>query len=198
LGDKEGAQRDEKEGWSRPPQNAEGFVLRGALHLNTNVEGALADFRDAVRLNPHSMPGLFNQAFVLAEHLGQTQQAIDLLDKLIGRYPNLAGPRATRGVFRARLGQRQPAHEDDREARKLAGDTGELLYLGACVHALTSSRHPEDRQQAFRLLSLALQRGVGHDRLDSDRNLAPLRQDRRFDKLRSAVQTIKWGVVKGR
>jgi hypothetical protein len=69
--------------------------------------GALKEFREAVVRNPFSMRGRYNQALVLAEYLKQPRQAVQVLDELIRLFPHLPVPRGSRGVLRARLGERQ-------------------------------------------------------------------------------------------
>jgi serine/threonine protein kinase/predicted Zn-dependent protease len=189
LGDA-GAERDEKEGLRRPPRDEESYILRGVLRAPGDARAALADFREAVQLNPRSLAGLYNQAFILSERLGQTQEAIGLLGEAVRRYPNLPAPRASRGVLAARLGRRDEALDDAREAGRLAGTSAEVLYQVACIHAQTSRSHPEDRHVAFRLLGQALRLGFGHDRLETEPDLKPLHPDPRFRKLVAAAQAL--------
>jgi tetratricopeptide (TPR) repeat protein len=191
LGDSAGAGRDEKEGVARPPRDAESFILRGFVRAGADPRAALADFRQAVRLNPHSLPGLFNQAFLLAERLGQPRQALRLLDEVVRRYPNLPAPRASRGILLARLGQRDAAHRDGAVACRHAANSKEVLYQAACIHAQTSRGVAADRNEAFRLLAEALRLGFGHDRLETEPDLAPLRKDARFPRLIEAVRTFR-------
>ena len=49
------------------------------------------------------------------------------------------------------------------------------LYQVACIYALTSRQEPEDRWDAFRLLSLALRQGYGKDLVAKDPDLDPIR-----------------------
>jgi serine/threonine protein kinase/tetratricopeptide (TPR) repeat protein len=182
LEDRAGAQRDQAEGLRRPPRDEESCIVRGIVRAATDPRGALEDFREAVRLNPRSLQGLYNQAYILSERLGRPQEAIGTLDRVIAGYPHLPGPRVGRGVLLARLGRRESAHKDGRKAVELASDSREILYQAACIHALTARSNADDRQEAFRLLTRALQLGFGHDRLATDSDLASLRTDPRFRK----------------
>jgi serine/threonine protein kinase/Tfp pilus assembly protein PilF len=197
LGDLTGARHDEQLGVNSPPQDAESYLHRGVTRVTSDPEGAVEDFRQVVRLNPRSLPGLYNQALILADRMGQMQQAVDLLDLVVQRYPNLPAARASRGIFRARLGQRDAAHEDGWQAARLS-PTGEVFYRQACIYALTSRSHPDDRNEAFRLLALALRRGFGHAWLEREPDLEPLRTDPRYHELIRAVQTFEAHDLHGR
>jgi tetratricopeptide (TPR) repeat protein len=152
---------------------------------------ALADFQAAVRLNPRSLPGLYNQALIYADRLGQPRESIRVLDEAVRQHPHRVEPLASRAVLRARLGQRKDAHADGAAARSLAPDSVAVLYQTACIHSLTSRDHPDDAEEAFRLLVRALRQGFGHDTLEKDRDLEPLRGDPRFKRLVRAVRELR-------
>ncbi len=191
LGDIRGAVQDEREGLLHPPRDEESYIRRGVLRVDSDPREALADFQAAVRLNPRSLPGLYNQALVHADRLGRPKDSIRALDEAIRQHPHRVEPLGSRAVLRARLGQRKDAHADVAAARKLAPNNVAVLYQAACVHALTSRVHPDDAEEAFRLLVHALNRGFGHDRLEKDRDLEPLRADPRFKKLVRAVRELR-------
>jgi serine/threonine protein kinase/Flp pilus assembly protein TadD len=190
LGDKSGAARDEKDGLRHPPRDEQSHIRRGVIRLPSDPRGALADFQAAVRLNPRSLPGLYNQALVFADRLGQTKEALAALDEAIRQHPHRPEPLVSRGVLRARIGQHKAAHADGAAARKLVPNSPQILYQVACIHAHTSRARPEDRDEAFRLLTLALKGGFGHQLMETDPDLAPLRKDRRFRELREAVRLL--------
>jgi Flp pilus assembly protein TadD len=193
LGDKDGADRDETAGLKRPPRDAESYICRGCVLWPTAPAEALADFRAAVRLSPHSLPGLFNQALILADRMGQTQEAVLVLDQVVRRYPSRPSAWSSRGILLARLGEREAAHEDGRVALKLAGNSSEALFHAACIHALTSRSHLGDRHMALRFLAQALRSGLKHERARECPDLAPLRQDPRFHRLVEAVKALDEG-----
>jgi serine/threonine protein kinase/Flp pilus assembly protein TadD len=193
LGDPGGAAQDEQEGLRRPPRDHESLIHRGVVRAATDPRRALVDFQEAVRRNPRSVAGRYNQAYILAERLEQPRQALALLDEVVRLCPHLTTPRASRGLLRARLGQRDAAHEDAREIQARAAGNSEVVFQAACIHAQTARFHPADRDEAFRLLAQALRAGFGHDRLERDRDLAPLRQDSRFAQVVQAVQMLRMG-----
>jgi tetratricopeptide (TPR) repeat protein len=192
LGDSKGASEDERDGLRTPLCDEESLIHAGVVRAaRGEYHGALANFREALRRNPHSLPALYNQALVRAEYLNQPHQAIALLDQVIERYPHLPRPRANRGQLRARLGLRKAAHDDGQVALLLGGKDSEVFFHVACIHAQTSHSHPEDGNEALRLLGMALRLGYGHDQLQRNRYLGPLRRDERFRDLAAAVQTFK-------
>src|SRR5262249_33120116 len=152
------------EGLKRTPEDELSWVARGMARLAREPEGALADFEEALRLNPRSREALQNKAHVLAEVLGKTAEAVAVLDQSVRYYPDHVPARGGRGVLLARLGRRGPALEDA-AAMLRQDDHAATLYQVACVYALTSRQQPEDRRQANRYLGEALKLGYGADLL---------------------------------
>src|SRR5262249_55942991 len=89
LGDRDGARRDRAKGLELEPTDELSWVVRGTAKLSADPRGALADFDRALRLNPRSLDGLQNKASVLAEQLGRTADAVDVLNQAVPRYPPL-------------------------------------------------------------------------------------------------------------
>jgi serine/threonine protein kinase/Flp pilus assembly protein TadD len=199
LGDKAKAQADRDEGQHRQPNDEVSWIARGLSKLNSDAPGALADFNEALKLNPLSRDALQNKAAVLAENMPaatpvdkqrNTEEAVAALDKAVTLYPDFVLARSGRGVLLARLGKRDAALVDARES--LARDsTAEFLYRVACIYALTTKDDPNDRHEAFRLLSLALRQGFGHDLIATDSDLIPLRQYPEFRKLVDAARALQ-------
>jgi eukaryotic-like serine/threonine-protein kinase len=189
AGDRDGADRDRAEGLRHEPKDEMGWLARGYARIGADLEGALADFDHALQCNPRSLTALQNKAHVLSK-LGRNDAAAKTLDKAIKHAPDFVLARAGRGVLLARLGERDRAHQDADEC--LARDHKPLtLYQLAGIYALTSRTHAEDRQQAFRLLSAALQKGVGFELLETDRDLDPIRSCPEFQKLVDAARAIR-------
>ncbi|HTK75716.1 MAG TPA: hypothetical protein VL371_10695, partial [Gemmataceae bacterium] len=90
------------------------------------------------------------------------------------------------------LGRREAALKDAQAALRL--DAKPLVqYQAACVYALTSRTNPEDRSEAYRLLSKALQGGFGFDLLVTDDDLKPIRGEPEFRRLAEGAQAIRAG-----
>jgi tetratricopeptide (TPR) repeat protein len=177
------------------------WIARGLARLGSDPAAALADFDQALTLDPTSRDALQNKAHVLAEKLPAktpdekqqlTLQAIEQLDKALALYPDFAPARSGRGVLLARLGKRDAAVADARGA--LQRDTRpEVLYQVACIYALTVKEQPDDRLEALRLLAAALRQGYGHELLEIDSDLDLIRNNPEFRKLVTAARTLRGG-----
>jgi tetratricopeptide (TPR) repeat protein len=190
LGDADGARRDREEGLRRPPNDERGWTTRALARLPGDPAAALADVEQALALNPQFLEGLQNKAHVLAEFLHRTDEAVAVLDRLIELYPDYVPARAGRGVLLARLGKRAAAHADAEQS--LFRDTqASTLYQVAGVYALTSREVATDRLRAFELLSAALRQGYGFDLIDTDPDLAPIRELPEFQRLVAAARTLQ-------
>jgi eukaryotic-like serine/threonine-protein kinase len=190
AGDAEGARRDFEEGLKREPSDELSWVARGLARLPRDPNAALADFDAALKLNPSSRSAAQNKAHVLAEHLNRPDDAVAVLNPLVRRYPDFVEARIGRGVLHARLGRRKVAHED--AAESLSRDTRPLiLYQGGCVYSLTSRQEADDRREAVRLLTAALRGGFGVNVLETDPDLAPLRGEREYGRLRELARELQ-------
>src|SRR5262249_44792445 len=86
VGDREGAGQDRQAGLRREPNDEKSFIARGLARLPGDANGALADFDQALALNPRSLAALQNKAHVLAK-LGRNEAALGTLDGLVALYP---------------------------------------------------------------------------------------------------------------
>jgi tetratricopeptide (TPR) repeat protein len=189
AGDKEGAKKDRDEGMRRRPTDEMGWLTRGYAHMSSDPRAALADLEQALKLNPRCLAALQNKAHLLSK-LGCNAEAARTLDRAVAGYPDFIPARAGRGVLLARLGKREAAHKDAVDC--LARDNKPLtFYQLAGIYALTSKTNPDDRKQAFRLLSVALQKGCGFDLLETDRDLDPIRKCPEFTRLVDAARAIR-------
>jgi serine/threonine protein kinase/tetratricopeptide (TPR) repeat protein len=189
-GDKDGANADCDEGMKRPPTDEKSWLARGFYLIGRDPKAALADFDEALRINPSSAEALQNKAHVLAEKLGRNQESLQVLNKLLNWYPDSVKARGGRGVLHARLGQRELAIRDAEETLQRDASPPRL-YQVACIYALTSSEQPEDRWRAFQLLSSALTRGYGFNLLETDTDLNPIRSAPEFRRLVDAARTLR-------
>jgi serine/threonine protein kinase/tetratricopeptide (TPR) repeat protein len=188
-GDIEGAKKDRAAGLRHRPADEMGWLTRGYALMHSDQRAALAALDEALKLNPRSLAALQNKAHILSK-LGRNALAAQVLNRAIASHPDFIPARAGRGVILARLGQRQAAHKDAVDC--LARDNKPLtIYQLAGIYALTSKTHPDDRKQAFRLLSVALQKGCGFDLLETDKDLDPIRKDPQFQKLVQAARAIR-------
>jgi tetratricopeptide (TPR) repeat protein len=188
-GDNEGAKKDRAAGMRHRPTDEMGWLTRGYANMNSDPRAALAALDEALKLNPRSLAALQNKAHLLGR-MGRNALAVQALDRAVASHPDFIPARAGRGVLLARLGRRGAAHKDALDC--LARDNKPLtIYQLAGIYALTSKTHPDDRKQAFRLLSVALQKGCGFDLLETDKDLDPIRKDAEFQKLVQAARAIR-------
>ena len=190
AGDRDGWQADRAEGLRREPSDALGWVVRAMARPPEEAAAALLDLDRALALNPRSLDALQDKAYLLAEKLERLEEAEATLDRSVTLYPDYVPSRSARGVLRAILGRREAAHLDARES--LWRDTSpRILYQVAGIYAVTSEQVPEDRIEAFRLLSTALRGGFGFDELADDRELDSIRDQPEFRKLLEAANALR-------
>jgi len=187
-GDAQGGRRDREEGLRKPPTDEPSWVSRAMARIEAEPEKALEDLDRALTLNPRSLPALQNRAHILAQ-LGRTEEAVKSLDSAVALYPDYVPARSGRGVLLAILGRREPAIIDAKES--LWRDTSPpILYQSAGIYAMTSKLVPDDRIEAFRLLSTALRGGFGFEELEGDRELNPIRDQPEFRELLGAAKAL--------
>src|SRR5262249_38788879 len=112
AGDRAGAQRDREEGLRREPTDERSWVARGVARAEREPQAALADFEQALRLNPRSLGALQNIANVLGDEPDRVQDAVDALTKALDYAPDFVLARSGRGILLARQGRRDAALAD--------------------------------------------------------------------------------------
>ena len=163
------------------------WVARGLARITESPDGSLADFDEALKLDPRCISALEAKASVLSEQLGRTEDAIRVLDDAVRYHPDYPPVRSGRGVLLARLGRREPALADARASLRLDHQP-EVTYQVAGIYALTSRQDPADRAEAFRLLRIAFEQGFGLELVDQDPELMPIRA---LPEFREIVQSAK-------
>jgi tetratricopeptide (TPR) repeat protein len=182
LGDDAGWEADRADGFRLKPGDELSWLARAEHRMEADPNAALADVGEALKLNPTSMFGLQLKSHILGERLGRTAEAVPVLDRAVELYPEYVPARAGRGVLLARIGRRDAAIRDAKEAL-LRDGTGPNLYQVACIYALTAKDHPEDKAEALRLLRSGLRTGFGLDIVDTDTDLDPIRSEPEFKKV---------------
>ncbi len=159
LGNDEQANRDLQAGLGREPVSVDGWIQRGLARRSDDPQEALADLDQALRLNPQSRKALRNEAHVLADHLDRPADAIEALGRMLELQPDDASALADRAVLAARLGRRDAAQQDVRDALRF-DTSASVCYQAACVFAQTSKLVAEDAEEAMKLLGEATKREV--------------------------------------
>jgi serine/threonine protein kinase/Flp pilus assembly protein TadD len=199
AGDADGARRDREAGLKQEPGDELSWVARGMARLQDDPDGALADFEQALRLDPRSLPALQNKAHVLAQQPGRLADAVAALDRAVALYPDAAQTRGGRAVLLARLGRAQEAREEAEAALRL-DPSPRIVYQAAGVYALASKTTitegrqaggDDDARKALQLLSSALKQGFGFDLLGRDRELDPIRDRPEFQQVVTAARTLR-------
>ncbi|MDB5305934.1 MAG: prkC 12 [Gemmataceae bacterium] len=190
LGDAAGAEADREAGLRLTPADELSWVGRAETRLAKNPAGALADVEEALKINPFSVFALQLKAHILAEPLNRPADALAVLARAVRFHPDHAPALAGRGVLLARVGKRDEALRDARDALRRDGRAPNLYQVG-CVYALTAKTHPEDRGEAVRLLWAALKTGFGMDMVDTDTDLDPIRTDRAFREMLADARALQ-------
>jgi tetratricopeptide (TPR) repeat protein len=167
------------------------FLTRAASRIaNNDPKGALDDLKEAVKLNPNSLPGLQNQAHVLGEMLRRQDEALKIMDRVVELYPDFSEARAGRAVLLARMGQRDKAHAEIQKALILPGDSM-VIYQAACVYSLSSTKQADDLEHALEFLRRALRSGFrDFAAMDADHDIDALRKHRDYKSAVGAAREL--------
>ncbi len=175
LKNRDGSTKDRAEGLKLRPNDELSWICRGVQKIVTDPKGALADFDEALVLNPNSVAAQENKAHVLAEKFGDLDSAVHVLNSAVLNDPDNALVRAGRGVLLARQGKATDAISDARSALKNAPDPA-VQYQAACVYSLLAGENKNYLNEAVRLLSTALAGGFGRDMFEHDTDLVAVQK----------------------
>ncbi|MDC0937034.1 protein kinase [Pirellulales bacterium] len=190
VGDKTGAKEDLEAGLALTPTDELSWVSRGTAKINTDPEAALADFRQALQMNPASVSALRSCTHVLADRLDRPAEALDAINQRLKLNERDAEALAGRAVLRARAGDREAALADVQRLLRMS-DEPQALFQGACALSLTSKTEPTDAERALTLLARAVQlepRWLVRAQTDPDLNL--LRETTAFQEFAANSQKI--------
>jgi serine/threonine protein kinase/predicted Zn-dependent protease len=193
--DAAGAAADRKAVKDITPVEERDFSTRGWWRLQTrDADGALADFCKVLEFNPRSLFALQNQVKVYADLRRDNESALAAATNAVALYPQFAPVLASRAVVLARLGRREEAIKEIEKARTLSADS-QISYAAACVYALTSVKHAEDRKKSFELLRQAARDAIRDGSselrgLDSDPDLAAIRKDPEFQDIKLSAKSL--------
>ena len=157
LGDLKGADRDRATGIALQPTDAAGWIARGEARQDSqpsDPSGAASDFRTAIEQDPSMPQGYQNLANVLSESLNKPDEAVEILNLAIERFPWYGPARSGRAVLLARLGKSGAARKDAEEALRLE-PTAITHYQAGCVYLLTAAG-ADDRTRGIGCLQKAL------------------------------------------
>ncbi|HKB05301.1 MAG TPA: serine/threonine-protein kinase [Gemmataceae bacterium] len=196
LGDKAGAEADAAAGRKLTPTDDVSWVSRGVWSLDRDAKGALADYEEALRLNPRSRDALQNKAVVLADYLQRPGDAVKAMDQLLELYPSYTEARAGRAVYLARIGEAKRAKEDAAIVLR-EEPTAYRLYQMSSMYAQLSKTDPTGsaRQESLRLLAQSFRTGFANfDMVAKDEDMAPLRDDPAFREIVAHAKKLQLAV----
>jgi eukaryotic-like serine/threonine-protein kinase len=196
LGNKAGAEADAATGRKLTPTDDISWVTRGLWSLDRDAKGALADYDEALRLNPRSRDALQNKAVVLADYLQRPADAIQTVDRLLELYPTYTEARAGRAVYLARIGEAKRAKEDAAIVLREEPSAYRLYQLSSMYAQLTKA-DPSGaaRQESLRLLAQAFRTGFNNfDMVAKDEDMAPLRDDPAFREIVAHAKKLQLAV----
>ncbi|HEV3143378.1 MAG TPA: serine/threonine-protein kinase [Gemmataceae bacterium] len=183
LGKKAEAAVDRAEGLKREPADDLSWFFRGWTKTQTDPQGALEDFEQALRLNSRCRDALQQRAYVYSEVLHKDKEALAALDDLIKCYPDYVPGRAGRGVCLARLGKGKEAKEDADFCLGMDRSSFCCYQIGS-LYAQLVPHDPDAKKIALELLHEALRKGFDQPALfDADSDLDPIRNDPEFKQL---------------
>lgn len=181
LGDAAGAKADADAGFAITPTDEVGWLVRAHARLDADPAAALADLEQAIKLNPRSLSGWQNTAYILDKQR-RDAECLGVLDKLIEMAPSVAVYRGGRAVLLARTGKADEAVRAVTEVVTRQPSTY-TLYQATSVYALASRTRPELKAEAVRYLTACVRSGQNLDELRADKDLDPLRDEPEFKKL---------------
>lgn len=192
LGQGELAEQDYRRALELRPSDEISWISRGFARVAEDPQGAIADFQQALRINPRSTMALQNIAAVYAEKLNDLDRAIEFQTELLAIQPENAAQLATRGVLYARNGDRERALNDAVRALEIQSNF-DIFYRVAGIYAQTSSVEKDDAKTAVRLLArAALENPFFVDSMfDDDVDLNPVRENPQVQLIMKNIRAMQ-------
>ncbi|HEX6961324.1 MAG TPA: protein kinase [Lacipirellula sp.] len=193
LNDLEGAKQDFEQGLALTPSDPISWLARGMARLGKSPELALADFRQALQLDPGNRMAAQNVLHVLTDRLHRNDEALVLLDQLIDANPRDAQALLTRAVLHARRSEADQAVADAMSALQIDASPLSSLHA-ACAFAQISRNSDAHRGKALQLLSEALGAQPTLAAMAvTDPDLEPLRGSEEFERILTAADVLRDG-----
>jgi len=153
------ASADESKGLSRTPTDDIGWTTRGFERMDKQPKEALADFSEALALNPRNRDALINRVHVLHTYESQYDTALTACEQLLDCYPEHLGAHASRGVLLARLGRIEDAVKEAEYCLALDQSAFNVYQIGS-LYAQISKHSVEMKTKAIDLLRTSLKKGL--------------------------------------
>ena len=111
------------------PTFAKAYHDRVLIRKNKCDQGALADFNEAIRLDPNSAEGYYNRATLNIKNLKDSQGVLADYNEAIRLNPNYVGAYVSRGLYKENLNDHQGALANFNEAIRLEPNDAFLYYF---------------------------------------------------------------------
>lgn len=173
-------------------RSLEDSVARASAWIAVDPNIALEELQSAEkRFGPRTRM-LQTMAHVLSEQLHRETDALEKLDLLLQVYPTFQHALAGRAVLHARLGNAEQSLADIESLLSAHQSiSGDLMFQVASAYSLCSKERPELRQQGLQWLLRAIVSKYGAAKLDTDPDLAPLREDPEFAVVRRTAWLLQ-------
>lgn len=183
LGKIDLAKADEVKAMAMESTDDVDWVTRGWARMAKEPHAALADFEQALAINPRNFYALWNRVHVLYTHLSEYDKALQAAIQLLLYYPDHLGARASRGVIYARLGRVNEAKKDAQYCLSVERSAFCFYQIGS-LYAQLAVHDPTAKEVSIQLLAKSLDRGLTQkEYFATDKDLDPLRNDPDFQRL---------------
>jgi eukaryotic-like serine/threonine-protein kinase len=183
------AEQDMAVGLLKTPRDEETWIARGYARRLKDPKTALADFDEALKINPRSFEALQNKSAILSDQIHDDKASLEVIEKAVSLYPDSVLARGGRGILLARQGERAKALADA-EASLLLDSDPPTLYQVACIYSVLSMHDKAYQVRALSLLSGALRTGFALEWIDKDSDMDPLRKLPAFVKAVAAAREL--------
>ncbi|MCY2962928.1 MAG: protein kinase, partial [Planctomycetota bacterium] len=188
LGDLEKSALEFRKGLESRPVDAMSYAVRGDKWAGLDPQAALADFREALKLDPRCFDAARNAAYVLDVKMKDPRAAVVVLDDMLQKTSRDPLAWSGRAVLHARLGDVEQARTDIAVALRLAPERGWVQYHAACVEMLIPDGNTE---VALAMLAKAFAKEPkAIEAATDDPDLGTLVETAGFKAILAAAQTL--------
>jgi serine/threonine protein kinase/tetratricopeptide (TPR) repeat protein len=175
--------------WKLDPHNIPMRLAYGFTIFRRLPDRAEEAFTEVLDRDPRNVRALYGLGMLRVHKNSSSRKGYELFTRALLLDPAFVEPRCARANILAHWGEWKQAREDIDWCLKMA-PTGQTLYAGACVYALTAGAVGADKEQsqwfrkrALDLLREAFDRGYGQDRAKEDTDLASIHNEPVFLQL---------------
>ncbi|MCC9600168.1 protein kinase [Stieleria sp. JC731] len=166
--------------------DTENLLTRAQARIRTkDYELALADFQEALQMNPDSPFLLLQVAWAQATYLERYIEAVENYKHLLEVQPYDENVLISLALAYLRLEKFDLATAYARKAMD-PPNSPRTIYQAACIHAVIG--RPFNRQRALALLAEAVKNGYPAEKIDTDPDLDSIRDTEEFESIRRFLE----------